>query len=63
MDWGYGPDQDNIYIANEGGSRNLVASVRKGSRDSRLYCDNSIVRGRHDHWAVISAANGDLSVY
>lgn len=63
MDWGYAANSDNLLIANEGGSANIVAAVRKGSRDSRIHCDNKIVKGRLDHYAVVSAANGDLSIY
>jgi len=63
MDWGIQQDRDNILIANEGGSRHIIFSIRKWNQERQIRCVNMIDYGEAHHYLFEAEDNGDMRMF
>ncbi len=63
IDFGNGPNSDNILLANQGTSSSLVLSTRIGGNSSRVTADDVLVTGEWIHIAASIDADGIAVIY
>jgi hypothetical protein len=59
MDFGNGAGDNNLLIANEGGSNNLFFRSGNAGLVRDLRCSNAITKREFNHWTAIVRENGD----
>jgi hypothetical protein len=63
MDFGMAAGRENILIANEGGSRNLIFHTFTWGNAKVIRCPNMIDDGSYHQYAIVFADNGDRRIY
>lgn len=63
IDFGNGPGADNILLANQGTSGNLVLSIRQGSSSQDLIANNVLQLNQWIHVAGTLDANGNAKLF
>ena len=63
IDMGTGPDADNILIANNGVSSNLIFSIRKGNAETYMNSQTTFNINQWYYIAVTVSATGEANLY
>lgn len=63
IDFGNGPNSDNIILANQGTSNNLTLSIRQGSTAQDILATNVLVTDEWIHLAATIDASGNATIY
>ena len=63
IDLGKGANKENIVLANEGTTNNLVLSARRGTTEQVLKANNALAVGKWTHVAATIDKNGQATLY
>lgn len=63
MDFGNGPKNNNLIIANFGGSNDFFVRAGSGNKDRDMKCVRAIEKREFTHWAVVVRPDAEIAIF